>query len=79
MQQQLNAFLNQLAKVEGNKSQVSIGDLREVLSKADILLDGAIYKAIGDWYEDEQGQQDNGLPEGQTEEQNNEHTDKAEG
>jgi len=25
------------------------------------------------------GQKDNGLPEGQTEEQNNEHTDKAEG
>jgi hypothetical protein len=49
-QEILNAFLKDVAKGEGKKSQVSIGNLREVAKVMNGLLDGKLYKLIAKKY-----------------------------
>jgi hypothetical protein len=43
----VNEFAVKLAKLEKGKRQIDIAQIKELLSKADKLLDGCIYKLIG--------------------------------
>lgn len=45
-QTKLNAFITELAKDEAGKSQVKIGDIRQILKLLNKKFDGIIYKLI---------------------------------
>jgi hypothetical protein len=44
--QALEKFISELTKAEGGKSQIHIGDARQIIKMADKALGGIIYKAI---------------------------------
>lgn len=42
----INQFISEITKAEGGKSQIHIGDARQIIKLADKALGGIIYKAI---------------------------------
>ena len=42
----ISEFVSIVTKSEGKKSSVSVGNVREVLSIVNKLLDGEVYKAV---------------------------------